>query len=72
MAKKKTVKSSIKPKSKVVKPKVIKVTIQKYFQLRDPPIHKYSRAYLSEQFRGIMKSRDEWDIELKKYFTKGG
>lgn len=71
MAKKKTVKSSIRSKSKIVKPKVVKVAIQKYFQLKDPRIHEYSRAYLSEQFRGILKSEDEWAKELEEY-TRGG
>ncbi|MHA2426498.1 MAG: hypothetical protein ACXADB_00460 [Candidatus Hermodarchaeia archaeon] len=54
--------------SKPVKKKA-EISIQKYFQLADPPIHAYTRAYLGEEFRGIIKTEDEWEKELKKYNT---
>lgn len=47
-------------------PKSVSISIQKYFQLHGSEIHMYTRAYLGEQFRGIMKSKDEWTKEIKK------
>lgn len=47
-------------------PKSGRISIQKYFQLHGSEIHMYTRAYLGEQFRGIMKSKDEWTKEIKK------
>ena len=39
----------------------------KYMQLRNPAIHSYTRAYLESQFRGVKKTMDEWDKEMKQY-----
>lgn len=47
-------------------PKSASISIEKFFQLHAPEIHSYTRAYLGEQFRGIMKSKEEWTEELKK------
>ena len=38
-------------------PKSGGISIQKYFQLHGSEIHMYTRAYLGEQFRGIMNLR---------------
>ena len=56
---------------KKVEAKVPQIGVGKYFQLVNPPIHEYTRAYLSEQYRGIMKSKDGWETEMEKYKTKG-
>jgi len=43
-----------------------KISIQKYFQLYASEIHSYTRAYLGEQFRGIMKEKEAWKEEINK------
>ncbi len=47
-------------------PKSGGISIQKYLQLYGSEIHAYSRAYLGEQFRGIILSRDEWEKRIKE------
>ena len=42
------------------------ISIKKYFQLHNSGVHQYSRAYLEVQFRGIMKTKESWDKEIKK------
>jgi len=46
------------------------ISIGKYFQLHDPPIHKYTRVALDVEYHGIIKLASEWAIELKEY-TRG-
>ncbi len=58
---------SKKPQSGVVKKEM---SIEKYFQLYDPPIHLYTRAALKVEFRGIIKLAKEWAAELEEY-TRG-
>lgn len=43
-----------------------KIGIGKYLQLHGSEIHRYTRASFVEEFRGIMKSKTEWDAEIKK------
>ena len=43
-----------------------KISIQKYLQLYVSDLHLYHKAYLGEQFRGIMKTKEAWQEELKK------
>lgn len=68
----KVVKSEVESEPKVAKSDMTKakIPIWKYFQLKDPPIHKYTRAYLSETYRGILKIEEDWAKELEKY-TRG-
>ncbi len=47
-------------------PKSDGISIQKYLQLYGSEIHAYSRAYLREQFRGIIKSKEAWKVEINK------
>lgn len=56
----KTPKSVDKSKDKSV------ISIGKYLQLHGSDIHKYSRAYLKVQFRGIMKTTETWKEEINK------
>ena len=67
---KKTVKLTdgveIKESVNLSEPKSDGISIQKYFQLYGSEIHAYTQAYLGEQFRGIMKSKDEWDKEINQ------
>jgi hypothetical protein len=42
------------------------ISIQKYLQLHGSEIHMYTRAGLTERFRGIMKSKKGWDMEINK------
>lgn len=53
-------------KVKESKPKGMKISIQKYLQLYASEIHLYTRAYLGEQFRGIMLNREAWEEEINK------
>jgi hypothetical protein len=46
--------------------KGMKISIQKYLQLYASEIHLYTRAYLGEQFRGIMKEKEAWKEEINK------
>ena len=46
------------------------MSIEKYFQLYDPPIHQYTRVALNVDYHGIIKLADEWAIELREY-TRG-
>ncbi len=52
------------------KKKEPEITIEKYFQLEDPPVHIYTRSYVGVQFRGIIKTRDAWSEEMKQYFEE--
>lgn len=36
------------------------ITIEKYFQLHEPTIDVYVKAYAEDRFRGIMKSKGSW------------
>jgi len=47
-----------------LKPK--RISIQKYLQLHVSELHLYHKSYLVEQFRGIMKTKEEWKEELKQ------
>ena len=47
-------------------PKSGGISIQKYLQLYGSEIHMYSRAYLGEQFRGIILSKEAWKAEINK------
>ena len=47
-------------------PKSGGISIQKYLQLHGSKIHMYTRAYLREQFRGIILSKDEWEKRIKE------
>lgn len=53
-------------KIKESKSKGMKISIQKYLQLYASEIHSYTRAYLGEQFRGIMKEKEAWKEEINK------
>jgi hypothetical protein len=46
---------------------VAKISVAKYFQLKDPPIHIYTKAALIEKFRGIIKTEEEWSLEMEDY-----
>lgn len=73
MTKRKVIKKSeaeLEPKAAKSDVAQAKIPIWKYFQLKDPPIHEYTRAYLSEEFRGILKIEEDWAEELEKY-TRG-
>ena len=52
-------------------PKAELISIQKYLQLHAPVLHSYHRAYLGEQFRGIMKTKEEWKEEMLKQIMEG-
>lgn len=39
---------------------VEEMTIEKYFQLHEPEISPYLRAYAENRFHGIMKSKGSW------------
>jgi hypothetical protein len=41
-----------------------KYPMSKYFDLFHPDLHKYTRAYLEGEFRGILKTKDEWDSSI--------
>ena len=43
------------------------MSVEKYFQLFDPPIHIYTRAALEIKFRGIIKTESEWVESLKEH-----
>lgn len=47
-------------------PKSVGLSIKKYLQLYGSEIHKYTRAYFEQQFRGILKSKEAWDEEINK------
>jgi len=53
-------------KSKVAK-KADSMSVDKYFQLHDPNIHKYTRAALAIDFHGIMKTEKDWIDTLKDH-----
>lgn len=47
--------------------KSVEISINKYLQLYAPEIHPYTRAYVEQRFRGIMKSKGSWDEAIKKH-----
>ena len=48
-----------------------RISIGKYFQLYDPPIHRYTKAYLEIQYHGKLKIESEWKKELAKHEAVG-
>ncbi len=42
-----------------------KYTSTKYIELEVPYIHPYTSAYVEGQYRGILKTKDEWKETLK-------
>lgn len=53
------------------KPAAEKIPLFKYFLSVDSAIHKYTRAYLEQQYKGILKSEEEWQKEMKPYMKEG-
>ena len=53
--------------AKVASPKI---TIGKYFQYHGEGIHPYQLAFVADRFRGIIKTKEEWDEEVAEY-TEG-
>jgi len=49
------------------KESVKQMPLFKYFLVVDPSIHPYTRAYLEQQYKGIMKTEKEWQKEMKPY-----
>lgn len=47
-------------------PKSGGLSIGKYLQFHGSGIHKYTRAYFEQQFRGIILSKKDWDIKLSE------
>lgn len=43
------------------------LSMDKYLRNHGSEIHPYTRAYLVEKFRGIIKSRDEWKEMIKTH-----
>jgi hypothetical protein len=42
-----------------------KYPLFKYIQLEVPDMHQYTRAYVEAEYRGILKTKDEWKKTLK-------
>ena len=42
-----------------------KYLLWKYIEIEEVEIHPYTRAYVVEQYRGILKTKDEWAKTLK-------
>ena len=56
-----------KPEPKVKEKRVLKVLMStnQYFRDFRNDVHNYTRAYVYPSYRGILKSREEWDKELE-------
>jgi hypothetical protein len=37
------------------------ISLMKYFEIHRPEVHPYTRAYIEAAYRGILKTREEWD-----------
>lgn len=53
--------TSVKKESKIIPV----FNVDKYFELHGSHVHRYTQAALKVQYRGILKSRKEWETELK-------
>ena len=42
----------------------IEISLEQYFSNFAQEVHVYSRAFVSANYRGILKTREEWVIEL--------
>ena len=51
-------------KSVSQRPVIPTMGVAKYLQLHGDAMHRYTRAYMAEKYRGIMKSKREWDREF--------
>ena len=51
--------------SRTRKPKKPTYPLFKYLELEVKDIHPYTRAYVIEQYRGILKTKEEWAETLK-------
>lgn len=61
---------SKKKNNKVVNKSVVEsMPLFKYF-LKHEGVHPYSRAYLEERYRGIMKTEDEWKQLVNQYIKE--
>jgi hypothetical protein len=50
----------------IKKKEEVKISVSKYFQLYGEEIDKYSKAYLTEELRGIIDTKESWDREIKE------
>lgn len=57
--------SSNNKSSRTKKPKEPVYPLFKYIELEMKDIHPYTRAYVIEQFHGILKTKEEWAETLK-------
>ena len=48
-----------------------KITFEKYVHLSKPDLTKYRVSYMSVKYRGIMKTTDGWDDEIRKITQEG-
>lgn len=51
--------------------KSVEITFEKYVQLHFRGINKYTRSYVGERFRGILKTKKGWDEALSQYTMEG-
>jgi len=42
----------------------VEISLEQYFNNFAQEVHIYSRAFVSANYRGILKTREEWVIEL--------
>jgi hypothetical protein len=45
--------------------KDVQMLLSQYFEQFAPSVHPYTRAYVSANYRGMLKTKDEWESELK-------
>jgi len=61
----------IKSSKEVKQSSGIEMNVKKYLQLYGSEIHEYTKAYMEQWFRGIIKSKGSWETTINK-FMEGG
>lgn len=54
-------------KKSVSTSKPVEITFEKYVQLHQSGLNKYTRSYVGARFRGILKTKKGWDEALSQY-----
>ena len=53
-----------KPEVKRKKSEDTPILLSRYFELFASSVHPYTQAFVSDSYRGILKTKEEWDQEL--------
>jgi hypothetical protein len=54
------------PIEEPIEPDPIRMIITQYYPKYSPGVHPYTKAYIGARYDGILKTQEEWVLELTK------